>query len=105
MQLFVISWTFTNSEDQIYASEEFCNFLTQGKLNHNPEGFELLYAAHMPQDGTGIVICKAQSSEILYKIFNMWRDSYGILFEYKPALTNEDFLKVFKDEKNFWDQD
>ena len=56
----------------------------------------------MPQDGTGIIICGAENAALLFKVFNNWRVNFGITFEYKPALTNEELLQATK-ETNFWD--
>ena len=67
MQLFVIDWSFQNTEDQLFAINEFCQFLREGKLNENIEGFELKYIAHTPQNGSGVIICEAHNTSILLK--------------------------------------
>ncbi len=102
MQLFSVQWSFSSAEDQIYATREFCEHLINGKVYENLEGFELVSCAHMPQDGTGIIICRAENAALLFKVFNNWRVNFGITFEYKPALTNEELLQATK-ETNFWD--
>ena len=33
MQLFVIDWSFDNNEDQLFATNEFCQCLNEGNLN------------------------------------------------------------------------
>ncbi len=50
----------------------------------------------MPQDGTGVVICKAESASVLYKVFGPWREKFGMIWSYKPGLTNEEFISLLK---------
>ena len=94
MQLFVINWSFQNAEDQLFATNEFCEFLKNEKLEKYIEGFELKFIAHTPQDGAGVIICKAQKTATLFNILNTWRDNFNISFNIKPALTNEDLLSL-----------
>tara|TARA_B100000475_G_C14741708_1_gene206470 strand:+ start:79 stop:372 length:294 start_codon:yes stop_codon:yes gene_type:complete len=94
MQLYVIDWSFQNAEDQLFATNEFCNFLKEDKINQHVDGFELNFIAHTPQDGSGVIICKAQSSIIIFNILNRWRESFGISFNIKPALTSEELLTL-----------
>ena len=104
MQLYVIDWSFQNAEDQLFATNEFCEFLKEDKLNQFIEGFELKFIAHTPQDGSGIIICKAKNAALLYEILNMWRENFCIVFNIKPALTNEELLTL-QSSKNFWKKD
>ena len=104
MQLYVIDWSFQNAEDQLFATNEFCEFLKEDKLNQFIEGFELKFIAHTPQDGSGIIICKAKNAALLYEILNMWRENFSIVFNIKPALTNEELLTL-QSSKNFWKKD
>ena len=99
MQLYVIDWSFQNAEDQLFATNEFCKFLKEGKLNQFIEGLELKYIAHTPQNGSGVIICKAQSAATILKILSIWRENFSIAFNIKPALTNEELLDLqsFKD--------
>ena len=92
MQLYVIDWSFQNAEDQLFATNKFCEILKEDKINQHVEGFELNFIAHTPQNGSGIIICKAQSAIILFNILNMWRENFSISFNIKPALTNEELL-------------
>ena len=94
MQLYVIDWSFQNAEDQLFASKEFCDFFKNGKLNEYIEGFELKFIAHTPQDGTGLIICKAQNASIALNLLNMWRENYNIKFNIKPALTNDELINL-----------
>ncbi len=94
MQLYVIDWSFQNAEDQLFATKEFRDYCKNGKLNEFIDGFELKFIAHTPQDGTGIIICKAENISIALNLLNIWRENYGISFQIKPALTNEEFIKL-----------
>ena len=104
MQLFVIYWSFKNNEDQLFATNEFCQYLQQGKLNQTIDGFELKYIAHTPQDGSGVIICQTQNIQTLFRILKMWRENFNISFNFKPALTNEELLSSH-DEKSFWSKE
>ena len=46
MQLYVIDWSFQNNEDQLFAINEFCQYLNEDKLNETIDGFELESIAH-----------------------------------------------------------
>ena len=94
MQLYVIDWSFQDAEDQLFATNEFCKFLNEDKINQHVEGFELNFIAHTPQNGSGVIICKAQSAITLFSILKFWRESFNISFNIKPALTNEELLKL-----------
>ena len=104
MQLYVINWSFQNAEDQLFATKEFCEFMKANKLNQNIEGFDLIFIAHTPQDGSGLIICKAQNTTTIFNILNMWRENFSISFNIKPALTSEDLLSLHS-SKNFWEKD
>ena len=52
MQLYVIDWSFENAEDQLFATNEFCEHIKEGKLEEYVEGFELIFIAHTPQNGS-----------------------------------------------------
>ena len=101
MQLYVIDWSFQNAEDQLFATNEFCEFLKKEKLNESIDGFELIFIAHTPQNGSGVIICRVQNFTILIGILKMWRENFSISFNIKPALTNEEFLNV-QSSDNFW---
>ena len=103
MQLYVIDWSFENAEDQLFATNEFCENFKNNKLDQYIEGFELKYIAHTPHNGTGIIICKAQKVSIIYSILNMWRKNYSITFDIRPALTNEEIVEL-NDCKDIWEK-
>ena len=96
MQLYVIDWSFQNAEDQLFATNEFCEYFKNGKLDEHNEGFELKYMVHIPQDGTGTIICKAQNLSVALHLLNEWRESFNIAFNIKPALTNEEVIELNK---------
>ena len=95
MQLFVIDWFFQNAEDQLFATNEFCNYLKQNKINELGEGLELKFIAHTPQNGSGIIICEAQNATLIFNHLKIWRESYSISFNIKPALTNEELMQQY----------
>ena len=101
MQLFVIDWSFQNSEDQLLATNQFCQFLSLGKLNETIEGFELKYIAHTPQNGSGVIICRAHNTSVLFEVLKMWRENYSVSFNIKPAMTNEE-LFTLNDSEEYW---
>ena len=94
MQLYIVSWSFSNSEDYLFASKEFCDLFNKGEIYSHSDGFELIGCYHMPQDGTGLIICKADNLKILYKSLQSWRESYNLIFNCKPALTNEEISEI-----------
>ncbi len=102
MQLYIIEWSYQNAEDQIFATNEFCKFFKAGKITDTIQGFELKFIAHSPQNGSGVIICRAQSANLLYKFLKMWRENYSITFSIKPAFTNEELLYIHE-EQNFWE--
>ena len=101
MQLYIINWSLQNAEDQLFATRQFCEYMQEGKFYEHIEGFELKFIAHTPQNGTGIIICKAQNLTSIYSLLNMWRENYSISFEIKPAMTNEELLAL-NSSPNFW---
>ena len=102
MQLYVIDWAFENAEDQLFATNEFCEYFKKGKFNEFKEGFELKFIAHTPQNGSGTIICKAQSAKSIFNLINIWRESYNISFDIKPALSNEELLEL-NSSKDYWE--
>ena len=102
MQLYVIDWSFQNAEDQLFATNEFCEHFRKGKLKEFVDGLELKFIAHTPQDGSGIIICKAQNATLVFNLLNMWRESYNISFNVKPALSNEELIELHS-SKDHWD--
>ena len=104
MQLYVINWSFQNAEDQLFATKEFCEFVKENKLSQYIEGFELIIIAHIPQDGSGSLICKAHNTTTIFNILKMWRENFSISFDIKPALKSEELLSLHS-SKNFYAKD
>ena len=94
MQLYVIDWSFQNAEDQLFATNEFCEYFKNGKLNEFGDYLDLQTIAHTPQEGSGIIILKAHSATSILNILKEWRDNYNILFRIKPALSNEELIEL-----------
>ncbi len=97
MQLYVVTWRFDSSEDQAFAGEALVKYIESGEADQIVDGYERMCWIHTPQDGTGIVICKAESASILYKIFGPWRENYGMKWEFKPGLSTEELVKLIKE--------
>ena len=104
MQLFVIDWSFQNNEDQLFATNEFCQYLNEGKLNETIDGFELKFIAHTPQNRSGVIICRANTTSLLFKILKIWRENFNIEFNIKPALSNEELLSS-NTQNFFWSKE
>ena len=66
------------------------------------DGFELQFIAHTPQNGSGVIICKAINVSTIYHLLKMWRENYSISFDIKPALTNEE-LNYLQISEDHWD--
>tara|TARA_Y100001968_G_scaffold68988_1_gene60087 strand:+ start:140 stop:439 length:300 start_codon:yes stop_codon:yes gene_type:complete len=98
MQLYVVSWKFESSEDQTFALEGLIDYVKSGKADQTPEGYERIAWVHTPQDGTGTILCKASNAAVLYKVFGPWREKFGMIWEYKPGLTTEEFIKLVNNE-------
>ena len=94
MQLYVIDWSFQNAEDQLFATNEFCEYLKQNKFNKFEQEVELICIAHTPQNGSGTIICKANNTRSIFTLQKMWRENYSIDFNIKPALTNEELVEL-----------
>ena len=94
MQLYVIDWSFQNAEDQLFATNEFCEYLKQNKFNNFQQEVELICIAHTPQNGSGTIICKAKNTRSIFTLQKMWRENYSIDFNIKPALTNEELVEL-----------
>ncbi len=50
-----------------------------------------------PQDGTGTVLCRAESAAVLYRVFNPWRNKFGMRWDYKPGLSTEELVDLIKE--------
>ena len=94
MQLYVIDWLFQNAEDQLFATNEFCEYFKKESFNDSFNGIELKFIADTPQNGSGTIICMAQNATLIFNLLKMWRENYNISFNIKPALSNEDLINL-----------
>tara|TARA_B100000131_G_scaffold304143_1_gene328874 strand:+ start:288 stop:590 length:303 start_codon:yes stop_codon:yes gene_type:complete len=99
MQLFVVTWQFESSEDQTFAGDALIEYVESGKSQESLEGYERLAWVHLPQDGTGLIICKAANASILYKVFGPWREKFGMIWTYKPGLSTEELVLLLKETR------
>ena len=72
-------------------------------MNESSDGFESLFIAHTPQNGSGIVVCKVADVSILFRIFKMWRKKFNISFNFKSVLTNEEL--AYSLTESLWAKD
>ena len=100
MQLYVINWSFQNAEDQLFATNEFCEKFKKGELFEFVDNFELITVAHIPQNGSGTIICKAHNSKSILNMLKAWRENYSISFNINPALSNEEFIETYSSGEN-----
>ena len=88
---------FQSAEYQIFAAQDIRTYIDSGKLDDSFEGYERIAWVHTPQDGTGIVICRAESASVLYRVFSPWRNKFGMSWDYKPALSTEELVDLIKE--------
>ena len=99
MQLYLITWKFDSSEDQTFAEDALLDYVESGKAEEPLDGYERLAWVHSPQDGTGVVICKAASAAILFRVFGSWREKFGMIWDFKPGFTTEELLNLYKESR------
>ena len=97
MQLYVVTCKFESSEYQTFAGEALIDYVEKEKASESKPGYERLAWIHTPQNGTGTVICRAESAITLYKVFNPWREKYGMTWTYTPGLSTEELITLIKD--------
>ena len=97
MQLYVVTWRFQSAEYQTFAAQALREYVDSGKLDDSFEGYERIAWVHTPQDGTGTVICRAESASVLYKVFSPWRNKFGMSWDYKPGLPTEELVDLIKE--------
>ena len=93
MQLNVIHQSFQNAEDQLFATNKFCEYFKNKNYNNLFEGLQIIFVDHTPQNGLGTKICKAKNTRLVFNLFEMQRENYCIEFNIKPALTNEELIE------------
>ena len=98
MQLYAVSWEFESSEDQVFCADALVDYVENGSSQEPKEGYERIAWLHFPQDGTGLVLCKAANASVLYKVFGPWRKQFGMKWSYKPALSTEELIGLLKEE-------
>ena len=97
MQLFNVTWQFPEIEGQKAAYAKLIEYMASGAEGDHIEGFELISRTHCPQTGSGVVICKAESSMVLFKHFAPWRAMFGVEFDMQPAFTDEEACACHKE--------
>ncbi len=97
MQLYVVTWRFQSAEYQTFAAQALREYVDSGKLDDSFEGYERIAWVHTPQDGTGTVICRAESAAVLYRVFSPWRNKFGMSWDYKLGLSTEELVDLIKE--------
>ncbi len=98
MQLYVVTWGFESSQDQLYASNFLVEYVENRQFDSMKDGFEKIICVHTPQDGTGVIICRANDAKTLFRVFGPWRDRYGMNWEYKPGLLTDELINLIKEK-------
>ena len=68
---------FPEIEGQKAAYAKLIEYMASGAEGDHIDGFELISRTHCPQTGSGVVICKAESSMVLFKHFAPWRAMFA----------------------------
>ena len=97
MQLYNVTWQFPDIEGQKAAYAKIIDYIASGAEGDRIDGFELISRTHCPQTGSGVVICKAESSTVLFKHFAPWRAMFGVEFVMQPAFTDEEVCACYKE--------
>ena len=97
MQLYNVTWQFPEIEGQRAAYAKLMDYMASGAEGDHIDGFELISRTHCPQTGSGVVICKAESSMVLFKHFAPWRALFGVEFDMQPAFTDEEACACHKE--------
>ena len=96
MQVYVVTWKFSSAEDQFYAKDEFFKLSEDYDESFKDFNFEVIAWVHMPQDGTGMILCKTNECSELYRFFGPLRDRYDLTFEFKPGFFLHEMGNLFK---------
>ena len=97
MQLYNVTWQFPEIEGQKAAYAKLIEYMASGAEGDHIDGFELISRTHCPQTGSGVVICKAESSMVLSKHFAPCHAMLGVEFFIQPALTDEEVYVCYKE--------
>ena len=73
MQRYLISYEFTDGEDQEEGAEMLINWYESGGPQNRPENYEVHSWVFMVQNGIGHSVVSADSLETIWKQWHPWR--------------------------------
>ena len=73
MQRYLISYEFTDGEDQEEGAEMLINWYESGGPQNRPENYEVHSWIFMVQNGIGHSVVSADSLETIWKQWHPWR--------------------------------
>ena len=99
-KLLVFDWSFQNNEDQLFATNQLCVYLSEVISNETVNRFDLKFIAHTPQNKSSAINSQTQNRLVLSKLLKLLRESFNIEFNFMPETTCEDLLSSHN-EKEF----
>jgi len=99
MQTYLITWRSPTAEIQFAAGEAFSKWFKEGEAENNPTGFERVAWCSIMQNGSGVSIVKANSLEVIWRVYGKWR-KLGLDIDIQPAATMQEAADWFK-ESNY----
>ena len=97
MQRYLISYEFTDGEDQEEGGEMLLNWYESGGPQNRPENYEVHSWIFMVQNGIGHSVVSADSLETIWKQWHPWRRLMDINIQ--PCLDLDETVSLFKKQK------
>mgnify|MGYP001499469707 CR=1 FL=1 len=95
MQTYLITWSSPDSKTQFLAGKYFVEWFESGGAENNPKGFERIAWCSLMQNGSGVSIVKADSLEVIWKVYGKWR-KLGLEIHIQPAANMNEVSDWFK---------
>ena len=80
MQRYLISYEFTDGEDQEEGAEMLINWYESGGPQNRPENYEVHSWIFMVQNGIGHSVVSADTLETIWKQWHPWRRLWILVF-------------------------
>ena len=97
MQRYLISYEFTDGEDQEEGAEMLINWYESGGPRNRPENYEVHSWIFMVQNGIGHSVVSADSLETIWKQWHPWRRLMDISIQ--PCMDLDETVGLFKKQK------
>ena len=94
MQRYLISYEFTDGEDQEEGAEMLINWYESGGPQNRPENYEVHSWIFMVQNGIGHSVVSADSLETIWKQWHPWRRLMDISIQ--PCMDLDETVGLFK---------